>query len=75
MCPLYTVVGAIGPEYFSRCSDSPRDGRIENLILAAAIFSGPVQKVPVAYPASYTMGTRSFPGVKRPRRDFDLLHL
>ena len=30
-----------------------------------ARFSAPVQTGPGAYPASYTMGTRSFPGVKR----------
>jgi len=29
-----------------------------------AIFSAPVQKGPGAYPASYTMGTGFFPGVK-----------
>ena len=31
-----------------------------------ARFSGPVQTGPGAHPASYTMGTGSFPGVKRP---------
>jgi len=31
-------------------------------------FSAPVQTDPGAHPASYTMGTGSFPGVKRPRR-------
>jgi len=30
-----------------------------------ARFSAPVQTRPGAHPASYTMGTRSFPGVKR----------
>ena len=34
-------------------------------------FSAPVQTVPVAYPASYTMGTGSFPGVKQPGRGVD----
>jgi len=29
-------------------------------------FSAPVQTGPVAHPASYTMGTRSFPGVNGP---------
>jgi hypothetical protein len=33
-----------------------------------AIFSAPVQTGLGAYPASYTMGTASFPGVKRPER-------
>jgi hypothetical protein len=31
-------------------------------------FSTPVETGPGADPASYTMGTRSFPGVKRPGR-------
>jgi len=34
-------------------------------------FYVPVQTVPGAYPASYTMGTGSFPGVKRPGRGVD----
>ena len=36
-----------------------------------ARFSAPVQTGPGAYPASYTMGTGTFPGVKRPGRDVD----
>ena len=35
-------------------------------ILVGTRFSAPVQASPGAYPASYTMGTGSFPGVKRP---------
>ena len=34
-------------------------------------FSAPVQTSPAAHPASYKMGTGSFPGVKRPRRGVD----
>jgi hypothetical protein len=34
-------------------------------------FSAPVQTGPEAQPASYTMGTGSFPGVKRPGRRVD----
>ena len=34
-------------------------------------FSAPVQTGPEAHPACYTMGTGSFPGVKRPGRDVD----
>ena len=34
-------------------------------------FSAPVQTGPGAYPASCTMGTGSFPGVKRPGRGAD----
>ena len=36
-----------------------------------ARFCAPVQTGPGAYPCSYTMGTGSFPGVKRPRRCVD----
>ena len=36
-----------------------------------ARFSAPVHTGPRAHPASYTMGTDSFPGVKRPRRGVD----
>ena len=36
-----------------------------------ARFSAPVQTGPGAYPASCTMGTESFPGVKRPGRGAD----
>jgi hypothetical protein len=36
-----------------------------------ARFSAPVQTSPEAHPASYTMGTGSFPGVKRPGRGVD----
>ena len=34
-------------------------------------FSAPVKTGPGAHPASYTMGTGSFPGVKRPGRGLD----
>jgi len=36
-----------------------------------ARFSAPIQTGPGAHPASYTMGTRSFPGVKRPGHGID----
>jgi len=36
-----------------------------------ARFSAPVQTGPGAHPASYTMGTGSFPGVKQPGRGVD----
>ena len=36
-----------------------------------ARFSAPVQTGPKAHPASYTMGTGSFLGVKQPGRGFD----
>ena len=36
-----------------------------------ARFSAPVQTCPGAHPASYTMGTAAFSGVKRPERGAD----
>jgi len=36
-----------------------------------ARFSAPIQACPGAQPASYSMGTRSFPGVKWPGHDVD----
>ena len=36
-----------------------------------ARFSAPIQTGPGAHPASYTLGTGSFPGVKRPGRSVD----
>ena len=36
-----------------------------------ARLSAPVQTGPGAHPASYTIGTESFPGVKRPGRGVD----
>jgi len=36
-----------------------------------ATFSVPVQNDPEALPAPYTIGTGSFPGVKRPGRGAD----
>jgi len=39
-----------------------------------ARFSAPVQTRPGAHPASDTMGTSSFPGVKRPDRVVDHPH-
>ena len=40
-----------------------------------ARFSAPAQTGPGAYPTSYTMGTGSLPGVKRPGRGVDHLPL
>jgi len=34
-------------------------------------FSTPIQTAPGAHPASHTVGTGSFPGVKRPGRGVD----
>jgi len=51
----------------SRYSDWLRAGRSGDRIPVGARFSAPVQTGPGANPASYTMGTGSFPGVKSGR--------
>jgi len=61
-----SVLGTIGLGLISRYSDSLRAGRFEDRIPAATKYSAPVQTGPVTHPAPYTMGTLSFPGVKRP---------
>jgi hypothetical protein len=48
-----------------------RDGRSEDRIPVGARFSAPFQTGPGAHPASCTMGTGSFLGVKRPGRGAD----
>ena len=60
-----------GPRYLSRYSDSLRAGRSGDRIPVGARFSAPLQTGPGAYPASCTMGTGSFPEVKRPGRGAD----
>ena len=51
--------------WHSRYSDWLRTGRSADQILAGGVrFSPPVQTGPGAHPASCTMGTGSFPGVK-----------
>jgi hypothetical protein len=46
--------------------DSLRAARSGDRIPVSVRISSPVQTDPGAHPASYTMGTVSFPGVKRP---------
>jgi hypothetical protein len=48
-----------------------RDGRSGDRIPVGARISAPVQTGPGAYPASYTTGAGSLPGVKRPGRGVD----
>jgi hypothetical protein len=48
-----------------------RVGRSGDRIPVGARFFEHVQTGPGAHPASCTMGTRSFPGVKRPGRGAD----
>ena len=55
----------------NRDTDSPWAGRCGDRIPVEAGFSAPVQTGPGAHPASYTMGTGSFPGVKRQGRGAD----
>jgi hypothetical protein len=45
-----------------------RSGRSGDRVQVRARFSAPVLTGPGAHPATYTMGTGSFPGVKRPGR-------
>jgi len=51
-------------EYLSRYSDLLRPGPSGVRIKAWARFSAPVHTSPGGHPASYTMDTESFPGVK-----------
>jgi DNA-binding sugar fermentation-stimulating protein len=55
----------------SRYSDLLWAGPSGDRIPVGARFSAPVQTDPGAHPASYTMDTGSFPGVKRPGRGVD----
>jgi hypothetical protein len=55
----------------SQHSDSPWAGRSGDWIPVGARFSAPVQTSPGVHPVSYTKGTGSFPGVKRPGRGAD----
>ena len=52
---------------------SVRPGRHWYRISVGAIFSSPVQTGPGAHPASYTIGTGIFSGVKRLGRGVDHL--
>jgi hypothetical protein len=56
-----------GVGYLSRYSDWLWAGRSGDRIPVRARFSAPLQTGPGAHPASCTMGTGSFPGVKSGR--------
>ena len=59
------------PELRSRYSNSLRAGRSGDRIPVGKRLSASVQTGPGAHPTSYTMGTWSFQGVKRPGRGVD----
>jgi len=67
----HEVNGGGGRGQRSRHSDLLRAGRSGDRIPLAARFSASGQTGPGAHPASYKMGTGSFPGVKRPGRGVD----
>ena len=64
---LKHVIGIL----YEKHSDSLRVGRSGDRIPVRARFSAPVQTGTGAHPPSYTVGTGSFPGVKRPGRGVD----
>jgi hypothetical protein len=64
---LYHTGGSGQPNQYR---DS-RAGRSGDRIPVGARFFAPIQTGPGAHPASYTMGTGSFPWVKRPGRGVD----
>jgi len=68
---VYECVCVCGPGMLSRYRDSLRAGRSGDRIQVGARIYAPGQTGPEAHPASCTMGTGSFSGVKRPRRGVD----
>ena len=66
--PLPLLYVLSGPGWLSRYSDSLRAGRSGNRIPVGARFSAPVQTGTEVHPATYTMRTGSFAGVKRSGR-------
>ena len=64
MCVLSLIYSYVEPGYRSRYGDSLRVGWSGNQIPVGARFSAPIQTGCEAHPASCTMDTGSFPGVK-----------
>jgi hypothetical protein len=60
-----------GPGYLSRYSDSLQAGQYWDRVLVRMRFSLPIQTDPEAHPASTTVGTGSFLGVKQPGHGVD----
>jgi hypothetical protein len=67
--PIYIVY--LYCKWLRRYRDSLRAQRSGDQIQVGARFSPPFQTGPEAHSTSYTMGTASYPGVKRPRRGVD----
>ena len=61
----------VEPRELSQYSGSLRAGRSGDRIPMGARFSTPLQTGSEFHPASYTMGTGSFPGLKQPGRGVD----
>ena len=59
-----------GPAQCNRYSNLLQPGQSRDRILVGVRYSAPVQNGPGGHPASYTMGTGSFTGVKRPGRGY-----
>jgi hypothetical protein len=73
-CDIFKVWKRIHWAGIARYSDWLRAGRSGDRISGGARFFAHVQSCPEAHPASCTMGTVSFPGVKRPGRGVDHPH-
>jgi hypothetical protein len=71
MAVLGSPLCPFGRGYLSRYSDSPRAGRSGNRIPVGVRLSAPVHTGPGVHPASYAVGTGSFPRVKRRGRGLD----
>jgi hypothetical protein len=70
--PKYTASHPRRPQNMWRSFESPlRAGRSGDRIPLGPRFTAPVQTGPAAHPASYTTGTGSLLGVKRPERGVD----
>ena len=68
---MYRPLTNSGPELLSRYSYWLRAGSSVDRIPVGTRFSAPVHTGPGAHPASCTLGTGSFPGVKQPGRAAD----
>ena len=71
MMMMIIIIISCGPGQLSQYGDSLRVGRSGDRIPLRTRFLAPFHTGHGAHPASYTMGTVSFPGAKRPERDAD----